>query len=405
MPRVLVILPTSSYRTPDFVAAAEALGVELAIASEEEPPLDMGDRFVRVDCSDPEKAAAAIVEHADTTPIDAVVAADDAGVLAAALASERLGLDHHPPSAAAATRDKLAMRRLLDRSEVPQPGYLPVPEGEEEAALGRAAHEFGYPLVLKPRTGSASQGVVRVDGPADHDEARATVRRVADSLGESGPLVVEKLITGSEVALEGMVVGGDLTTLAVFDKPDTPTGPTFPETLLVTPSRHTAAELEELGRVVAAATTALDLRHGPVHAEAIIDGRGHVHLLEVAARSIGGLCGRSLRFGLMNTSLEQLILATALGRPPTQHRQPGGSGVMMLPVERAGVLEGVGGLEEARNMEGIVEIDITIPPGTEVRPLPDGDRYLGFVFGVGADAAEAEQRIRRAVAVLDVRIR
>lgn len=78
---------------------------------------------------------------------------------------------------------------------------------------------------------------------------------------------------------------------------------------------------------------------------------------------------------------------------------------MMLPVERAGVLEGVGGLEEARNMEGIVEIDITIPPGTEVRPLPDGDRYLGFVFGVGADAAEAEERIRRAVAVLDVRIR
>lgn len=398
MARVLVVLPTASYRTPDFVAAAEALGVELAIASEEEPPLDLGERFVRIDCSDPETAAAAIVRLADRTPIDAVVAADDAGVVTAALASHRLGLKHHPPAAAAATRDKLQMRRLLARGEVPQPSFTPVGDDPGDAAL------VGYPLVLKPRTATASRGVLRVDSPEELAQALERVRRIAHTLGEKGPLVAERYVPGDEVAVEGMVVAGELTVLAVFDKPDTPTGSTFPETLLVTPSSHTTSVLVELERVVHTGVTALGLTHGPIHAEAIVDATGRIQLLEVAARSIGGLCGRSLRFGLAGTTLEELILATALGTPPSAHRQPRASGVMMLPVPRAGTLAEVGGVADALSVEGITEIDVTIPPGTVVEPLPEGDRYLGFVFGVGPTPDAVVEQIRRAVAMLDIRI-
>lgn len=400
MARVLVVLPTASYRTPDFVAAADSLGVELAVASEEDPPLDLGERFVRVDCSDPPGAADAIVALADRTPIDAVVAADDAGVVTAALASERLGLAHHPARAAAATRDKLEMRRLLAHEEVPQPTFAPV--GEDP---GRAADSVGYPLVLKPRTGTASEGVLRVDRPEDLDAALDRVRRIANGFGEDGVVLAEEYVSGSEVAVEAMVVDGVLSVLAVFDKPDTPTGPTFPETILVTPSAHPAEVLSELERVVQAGVAALGLRHGPVHAEAIIDSEQRVHLLEVAARSIGGLCGRSLRFGLAGTSLEELILATALGRSPGGVRQPRASGVMMLPIESKGVLEEIGGIDEARAVEGVTEIDITVPPGTEVAPLPESGRYLGFVFAVGADPDQVVERILRAANELDVRIR
>ena len=399
MSRVLVILPTSSYRTPDFVAAARALDIELAIASEQDPPLDLGDRFVRIDCSNPSDAAAAIVALADRTPIDAVVAADDAGVVVAALAAERLGLDHHPSTAAEATRDKLAMRRLLAQQEVNQPAFMSIEEPSDELAT-----RLGYPLVIKPRTGTASRGVLRVDGPAALGSTFARVRSIADDIGETGPLLAEAYIDGSEVAVEGIVVGGRLTVLAVFDKPDTPQGPTFEETLMVTPSQLPEDVLAELERVTAAAVTALGLAHGPIHAEARIDPSGRVYILEVAARSIGGLCSRSIRFGLSGTSLEELILAAALGRPQRAQRQPRASGVMMIPVMSSGVFEEVIGVDEARLIEGITEIDISIPPGTVVAPLPEGDRYLGFIFGVGPTPDHAAGAIRRAAAALTVKI-
>lgn len=400
MTRVLVVLPSSSYRTADFVSAAAALDVELAIASEEEPPLDLGERFVRIDCRHPEAAAEAIVALADRTPIDAVVAADDAGVMVAARASERLGLPHHPVAASAATRDKLKMRLLLARGEVPQPGFVPV--GDDPAA---AVASLGFPLVLKPRTGAASRGVLRVDAPAELEAGVARVRRIAADLGEDGILLAENYVAGSEVAVEGLVVDGELSTLAIFDKPDTPTGPTFPETILITPSDHPAPVLAELERVVQTGVTALGLRHGPIHAEAIVDRKGRVYLLEVAARSIGGLCGRALRFGLAGTSLEQMILATALGRRPSTPRQPRVSAVMMVPIPRQGVLEKVGGLEQARATEGVTEIDITVPPGTEVTPLPEEGRYLGFVFAAGTDRDRVISSLRQAGALLDIDIR
>lgn len=395
MPRALVLLPTSSYRTTDFVAAASALGVELTVASDEDLPLDLGDRFLRVDCTDPEAAAEAIVAFADRTPIDAVVAADDAGVIAAALASERLGLASHSPQAASATRDKLAMRERLAAREVPQPAFAQVTDPHSPPP-------FGFPLVLKPRSGAASRGVLRADDPDQLVEAFLQVRATADALGESGPLLAEAFVPGDEVAVEGLVTDGDLRVLTVFDKPDAPQGPTFPETLLVTPSAHPRRVLSELERVTGEGVAALGLTHGPLHAEARIDPAGRVHLLEIAARSIGGLCGRSLRFGLVGSSLEELILAAALGREPSMSRQPRAAGVLMIPVEEEGALVEVAGMEDAMSVEGITEIEITIPRGSQMVPLPDGDRYLGFIFATGETPGAVTDSLRTAAGKLDV---
>jgi biotin carboxylase len=391
MPRALVVLPTSSYRTGDFLDAARALGVELAVASEQDPPLDLGDRFVRVDLGDPDGSARSIVALADRTPIDAVVAVDDAGVEMAALASRALGLDSHPPEAAAATRDKLALRRLLEAGEVPQPRFAPI--GDDPAA---AVAALGYPVVIKPRSGTASRGVLRVDGPSDLDDAVGTVRSVAAEMGESGPVVAEEYLPGDEHALEGLLTGGRLATLAVFDKPDAATGPTFEETLLVTPSSLGPAELAELERLVAASVRAIGLTHGPIHAEVRRDASGRLRLLEVAARSIGGLCGRALRFGLSGSSLETVVLATALGLPAPTVRATSATGVLMLPVARGGTLRSVQGVEEVGAMDGITDVVITVPAGTPVRSLPFGDRYLGFVFAAGPDPTTVTNLLREA---------
>ncbi len=390
--RILLLLPTSTYRAPDFVRAAAHLGVDVVVGSEEEQALaaDMGDRAVVVPLSDPEAAAAVIVALDARTPIDAVVAVDDQGVLVAATAGERLGFPHNPPVAVAATRDKAAMRAALRAAEVPQPDFAVMD--------GKALPDVGFPCVLKPVGRSASQGVIRADDP---DAALAAAARVRAITG--GPLLVEQYVPGVEVAVEGIVQTGVLEVLAVFDKPDPLTGPYFEETIYVTPSRLPAATLARIDDVTERACAALGLIEGPVHAEVRVDG-DRVWVIEVAARSIGGLCARALRFGA-GIALEELILRHALRMPlDGLTRERSASGVMMLPIPRAGELRDVRGQDAARAVPGVTGLEITIPRGRRVQPLPEGDRYLGFVFARGDEPAEVEASLRAAHAALDVDI-
>lgn len=389
MPRAVVILPSTTYRAGDFVAAAQALDVDLVVASEQPPPLDMGDGYLQIDCSDPETAAAAVIALGDDVPLDGVVSADDRGVIIAAIAASRLGLAGNDPSAAASTRNKAKMRDRLAAHEVPQPAFRTLSPGEDATEAG---DQLGYPLVVKPVSRSASQGVLRVD--SSHD-LELTIRRVRAIVGDED-LLLEKYVPGFEVAVEGLVREGELTVLAVFDKPDAPSGPSFPETILVTPSRLGEEEMSECVRVARQTIAGLGLSHGPVHIELKVD-RDQVRVIEVAARSIGGLCSRSLSFGLMDTTLETLILRNALMMDkPELRRQTEASGVLMIPIEQAGTLRMVRGIEESRDIEGITGIDLTIPPGTPVSPVPEGDRYLGFVFARARDPESVESALRKA---------
>jgi len=379
VPRVLLILPTSSYRVSDFLEAAEGLGVEVAVASEEDLPLTGLDRFLRVDLDKPQEAAEAVVALALTTPVDAVIPVDDRGVVVAALAAEQLGLPHNPPWAAAATRNKVSMRRALEKAEVPQPTFRVLGPTDNPAAL---AEEIGFPLVVKPLSLSGSRGVIRVDDVSEVDSVAERVRQInaVACRNPSEPLLLEAFVPGPEVAVEGMLTKGHLEVLAIFDKPQPLEGPYFEETIYVTPTRLHPEVVEEVVRITAAATVGLGLTEGPIHAELrITDGRPRV--IEVAARSIGGICGRTLKFGLLGTSLETLILRHALGRPghhPGVDR--GATGVMMLPIPGPGVLRSVAGIDQALAVAGIRSIEITSPPGTFLRPVPDADRYLGFMF-------------------------
>jgi biotin carboxylase len=386
------VLPTTTYRAPDFVAAAAALGVEIVVASEEALPFG---RSVVVDLGDLERTAIALTDVDAAGPVDAVVAVDDRSAPAAAAAAARLGLPHNPPDAVAAAQDKAELRRRLGAAEVPQPAWrLLGPEDD----LGNS---LGWPVVLKPRDRSGSVGVIRVDRAAD---VAATATRIRAIVGDADAvLVAERFVPGPEVAVEGLLRQGELDVLAVFDKPDPLDGPYFEETIYVTPSRHPAEVLDELGRVTAAACTALGLREGPVHAEARLTPEGPV-VLEVAARSIGGLCARTLRFGA-GVSLEELVLRHALGMPTDGlRRERGASGVMMLPIPGSGTLRGITGQDEARAADGVVGLELTIRPGTEVRALPEGDRYLGFLFARGDTPAAVEASLRTGAAALTVDI-
>jgi hypothetical protein len=118
-------------------------------------------------------------------------------------------------------------------------------------------------------------------------------------------------------------------------------------------------------------------------------------MLELAARCIGGLCSRVLRFPGGRT-MEELVLANALGQPVPAPGQARSCGVYMLPVPRPGVLRAVDGRASAAAVPGVTGLTITIPVGQPVLPLPDGDRYLGFIFAEADDRRDVETALTTA---------
>jgi len=214
---------------------------------------------------------------------------------------------------------------------------------------------------------------------------------------------VESYVAGAEVAVEGLLRGGELEVLAVFDKPDPLTGPYFEETIYVTPSRFPEAVQADATRTVAEAAAAIGLTEGPVHGELRVDDQGRPWLLEVAARTIGGLCARTLRFAA-GVTLEELVLRHALGLPVDSRRERPAAGVMMLPIPAAGRLVAVHGQDAARAVPGITALEVSIHPGGELRPLPEGDRYLGFLFARAGSPAMVEQALRTAHTLLRIEI-
>jgi biotin carboxylase len=402
--RLLLIVPSATYRASAFIAAARELGVAVTVASERRAAMSavMGERALTVTLSDPDQAATTIVARARETPFAAIVGVDDQGVMAAALAAERLGLSHNPPSAVARTRDKAALRSALQNAGVPQPRFTLL---ESDDQLEAAVAKVGFPGVVKPLSLSASQGVIRVNDLPQARAATARVRRIVAGAGgpDDPPLLLESYLPGVEVAVEGLLRAGELEVLAIFDKPDPLEGPYFEETLYVTPSRLPAAVVAAVEQVTAQAAHALGLQEGPLHAELRVHD-GQASVLELAARSIGGLCSRALRFGA-GISLEQLILRHALGLGLDDlARETPAAGVMMIPIPRMGILTRVRGQERARTVRGIAGLEITIARGRVVQTLPESDRYLGFIFASGRTPAAVERSLREAHSHLDIQI-
>jgi len=322
----------------------------------------------------PEQAADTVLREIGGN-LDAVLAVDDSGVELAALLSERLGLPGNPAHAVRRVRDKLAFRRLLREREFLCPEFHHLPTGEDPRKL---FPELKFPVVVKARRLSGSRGVIRADNSEELMRAVNWVRAIqsrADRDAQELGLIIEDFIPGSEYALEGTLERGELTTLALFDKPDPLDGPYFEETLYITPSRLPEALQDCIHEDVARACRVAGLAAGPVHAEVRVNDQG-VWILEVAARSIGGLCGRVL-IHFLGMSLEELILRQAVAEPLPIAGEGGAAGVMMMPIPRRGIYHGLEGLAAAQAVPGVTGVAITVQPARSLRRLPTGRATWG----------------------------
>ena len=387
--------------------AAFVLGIQVVVGSEKERALEKqtSGKTLTVNYLKPDQAVDRIAAFDRRWPLDAIVGTDDETVFLAAKASMQLGLPHNRPDAVQASRDKGRTRERQQSAGMRTPGFRRVAFDED---LEAAAAATRYPCVIKPVFLSAGRGVMKAETP---EQFLAAFRRIGKILrrpaltrrgGKAAKyLLVEDYIPGDEVSLEGLLTEGRFRLLALFDKPDPMPGPVFQETMFVTPSRLPRLVQDSIVTEAEAACAALGLTHGPVHVEFRVHD-GVPWLLEVAARTIGGLCSRSLRFGT-GCSLEELVLRHAVNfdtRPGDESGEA--SGVLMLPMARTGMLKEVRGKDEAEQVPGITELTLTLPLGSEVVPPPEGNSYLGFLFARGKTPSDVESALRTAWSKLEI---
>jgi phosphoribosylaminoimidazole carboxylase (NCAIR synthetase) len=426
--RVLLLATTTGYQTRAFGEAAERLGVDLVFATDRCDMLEdpWRDAALAIRFYDESGSVATIVDAASRFPIDGVMAVGDRPTVIAAQAMNALGLSGHPPSAAAVARNKHATRERLKAAGLPTPLFVASVQDDVPGHFSTV----GFPMVVKPLALSGSRGVIRVNDEKELVAALLRIRKLlaaADIQAERHDahklVIAEQFIEGREFAVEGLMNRGSLDVLAIFDKPDPLDGPFFEETIYLTPSNAPAGTQTAIVGAVADATKAIGLHHGPVHAECRVNSRGVV-VLEVAARPIGGLCARALRFVRREhppiesrvvahrtrlpvwpvgteISFEELLLRHALGEDSTWwQREACASGVMMIPIPKRGIYRGVSGIDEAKAVPGVVDVRMTAKPDQVLIPLPEGSSYLGFIFARAECAADVDLTLRAAHARL-----
>ncbi len=396
MKRILLLAATTGYQTTVFAETAKSMGLDLVLATDRCHilPDPWGDQAIPIRFEDPESAASTLAKIQPKP--EAIVAVGDRPTYIAALAARHLGLPYNPPESVAAAKNKFQARERFRQAGMQVPAYIRIPLTTTKAP------KVNYPCVLKPLGLSASRGVIRANNESEFLQALERIRVILESpdirrLNEDQDqfIQIENYIPGREYALEGIITEGRLQTLAIFDKPDPLEGPFFEETIYVTPSRELHDIQATLKATAQQAVTALGLTRGPLHAEFRHNSQG-AWILEAAARPIGGLCAKALRFQ-NGATLEELILHHALGGDvSTWQREERASGVMMIPIPKNGIYQSVKGIEQATQTPGITEVMITAKEGQKLQQLPEGASYLGFLFATSPGPQEVEQALRRA---------
>jgi biotin carboxylase len=400
--RLLLIAPPNSYRTVSYLESARRQGVDVLVASEGEHSLVGAIASgLHINLDSPQ-ALDRLLRANQERPFAGVIATDDTTVELGSRIAQALNLPHNPPQAAQYSHRKDLSRQALQAAGVAVPDFSVVSLAR---AITPQLQGLEFPCVVKPLSLSASRGVMRADTRQEVQSACLRIQSIlaAEGIADdyvSSHVLVESFISGQEVALEGLLQRGKLDVLAIFDKPDPLDGPFFEETYYITPSRHAAAIQQEIILCVRDACDGLGLREGAVHAEVRV-GESACAIIEVAARTIGGECARLLRFGTGH-SLEDLVIAHAVGRPRSIERNGGAAGVLMIPIKKSGSLRRIEGIGRARAVPFIEDILINIRDGYELIPLPEGSSYLGFMFASAPKPEQVEAALRKAHAELDV---
>jgi biotin carboxylase len=385
------------------IAYARGRGLRLVAIDGDEaaPGLAEADVGVPVDFSDVE----AVIEVGRREQVDGVltISADRAVPIVAAVA-DALGLPGIGVDTARAMTHKATMRARLAEHGVPQPPHAVVHDLDEARA---ASARIGFPAVLKPVDSGGQRGVFQLDAPGDIEAD------LPPALAESatGAAILERFQPGME--LNGLAVArdGEVTVLTLSDRRRPPGIGFGVGWIHVYPPTLTEETIADAAGVAAAAVKALGLRDGIAFPQLIASGPGEVTVVEVAARVPGGQMADLARHAV-GIDVVDLQLRLALGEElPDELVLPRFSQPLAVRFFTAqpgplptGRVRGVSGLESVLAAPGVVQADVFLTVGEEIRPVRlDGDRR-GYVIAVGDSNLAALERAEAAVALLRVEV-
>lgn len=369
----------------DVIARAAALGLRTVVAdiSPSAPGRAIASRFVEMDTNDRD----ALLALAKSESVDAVIAEQsDRVVPVAAFLNERLGLPGIDPDTARVFTDKYAMRNAVAEARigVMMPRYAEVRTCDE--ALGHAA-EWGYPAVLKPKSSQASLGVFKVD---DDAELRAFFGQTMRHAGNSGGVLVEEFIDGTEVTVEAFSLEGRCHVLAVSEKAHYAFNPCVARRLAY-PPRFDASVLECVRSVAARVVEALGLRDGISHAEYRVRD-GMPYLVEVAARGGGNRIASMIVPHVSGVDAYELLIARLLGRsvdmPPIARR----AAVLEFFDFPPGLVRAIRGVQEVQRAQLVADMGIDVAPGTVIQEPTDDRTRLGYFIALGENRDEVDAK-------------
>jgi len=313
--------------------------------------------------------------------------------------------------AARRSRNKLLMRQAHERAGVPHPSYRLVTSVAEAAA---AAAEFGYPVVLKPTLGAASDFVFRVDNPEELEQrfliTAAGIQQMSPYVREAagldlGPhgVLVESFLDGHEHLFEALAWDDEVYLGSAVDRV-TAEGDTFEDDVHRAPTTLDRAELARVHQVVADAAHAQGLRRSVMHAEVRYHG-DQPYIVEIAIRPGGGGLPLVAQVTADYSPVEAVMDVARGVRPRVHHYAP--TGVHMMGtclICDEGELEYVRVPAEVTAASQTLMAAATARPGDLILRPPNGNNVLGFLIVTGVSAEDAQRRLEDFADLIEVKL-
>ncbi|MFF4432322.1 ATP-grasp domain-containing protein [Streptomyces sp. NPDC001513] len=338
---------------------------------------------------------AAKVWHAEEE-FEGVLTFSESGVVTVAVVAEALGLPSIGLEAARTSRNKFLMRQAHERGSAAHPGFRYAPDVEAALAAGE---ELGYPLILKPTLGAASNFVFKVDDPqemrARFADATSGIETMTWALMEAdgldlGPngIIVEGYLDGHEHLIEALAWDEEVYLGSIVDRITVESG-TFDDDVHHAPSSLTPEQIAAVHEVVRDAAHAQGLRRSVLHAEVRFH-QGKPFILEIAIRPGGGGLDHMARISAGHDPI-RCVADVARGlRPDVSHYAPTGvHTAAMCLISGAGTVEAIEVPTEVAEDPALFFLKITATAGTVIKRPPAGNNILGFIGATGTSLTEA----------------
>ena len=350
------------------------------------------NQVLNIELSDHEAVISAL-QSLDINIQGAVSFVSEAGMMLAARIREEFNLLGPREELCQRLIDKAVQRKIWTEKGVPGPKWMVFRDADEAMY---AISKFGFPLIVKPTDSSGSRGVTKIES-AEDDLSDAVAR--AFQFSQSGQIILEEYMDGTEFTVEVFAANGDIFVLAVTEKKkvDGTRGAVACE--LATPDRPEEV-ITNIANVVVAAFRALGYTEGPGHAEVILKNDDSVGLVEVAGRGGGFMVFEGLVPKISGVNIARLTALQAVGFSIGEITHFKKSAVLRFFPSKPGVLVNITGFEQANLSDGVEAAPFVLVGDRLHRATTDGDR-LGYILSCASTPRQAQELANKAECLIN----